>query len=458
MRRSASLILSVAALLASSLADIRIYGPTALKDEFKANDYVIKSSVSNFGNIPYGQKILGRLYYNEENADGCNENKFITVDFTNDPDELITPIFLVNRGGCTFVTKVRNLETMGAAVVLIADNKAEDVNNIIMSDDSTGTGIRIPAMLIGKRDGKDLMNWFKQASPEQQKAAALAIEFESLKTADLVEWQYWFSSSDDRALDFFRDFEATDLRLQSNQYAKFTPHWVSYSFDYCDSKMKDDSCISYGKYCALDHQGTKILGRDIMMENLRERCIWELVEQKELSQRAFWDYMRVVHQLCYTTVNEDCSKNAVKDLQYSQEKIDNCVKNSFDKPGDASSDNRFMKEELAGWKQQQSGYWPLAVVNNEQYRGTINERNLRTAICQALTESYRDACNDVQIGVFSSEKITGTHLIMIVVGLLVINLLILAAFRFWQKKRERGDLQLQVHSAVSNYFAISERK
>jgi extracellular elastinolytic metalloproteinase len=60
---------------------------------------------------------------------------------------------LVDRGTCSFVTKVRNIEKAGGSLAVIIDNTNEDVKNVIMSDDGTGTGIRIPAMLIGKKEG-----------------------------------------------------------------------------------------------------------------------------------------------------------------------------------------------------------------------------------------------------------------------------------------------------------------
>jgi hypothetical protein len=36
---------------------------------------------------------------------------------------------------------------------VIIDDSNEEISKVIMSDDGTGTGIRIPAMLIGKKDG-----------------------------------------------------------------------------------------------------------------------------------------------------------------------------------------------------------------------------------------------------------------------------------------------------------------
>ncbi len=58
------------------------------------------------------------------------------------------PFFIVERGTCSFVKKVRNLESIGVAVVIIVDDSNEPIENIVMSDDGTGGGIRIPSMLV----------------------------------------------------------------------------------------------------------------------------------------------------------------------------------------------------------------------------------------------------------------------------------------------------------------------
>jgi hypothetical protein len=46
-------------------------------------------------------------------------------------------IVLVSRGGCSFVTKVRNLQSSGAQAVLIADNLDEDSSKITMQNDGS---------------------------------------------------------------------------------------------------------------------------------------------------------------------------------------------------------------------------------------------------------------------------------------------------------------------------------
>lgn len=90
---------------------------------------------------------IGRLYYNPNDTKACNE--LPEVPFTLDADGDITPFFIAERGECSFVKKVRNMENIGVAVAIIIDDSDEDIENVIMSDDGTGGGIRIPSMLIG---------------------------------------------------------------------------------------------------------------------------------------------------------------------------------------------------------------------------------------------------------------------------------------------------------------------
>ena len=52
------------------------------------------------------------------------------------------------------------MENIGVAVSIIIDNRPEMIDEILMSDDGTGGGIRIPSMLIGATDGKRLVDWY----------------------------------------------------------------------------------------------------------------------------------------------------------------------------------------------------------------------------------------------------------------------------------------------------------
>ena len=52
---------------------------------------------------------------------------------------------------------------MGGALAIIVDPMEEDIKDVILSDDGTGAGIRIPAMLINKEDGDKLKDFLKNA-------------------------------------------------------------------------------------------------------------------------------------------------------------------------------------------------------------------------------------------------------------------------------------------------------
>ncbi|MFQ5856383.1 MAG: S8 family serine peptidase [Anaerolineae bacterium] len=60
-------------------------------------------------------------------------------------------IALVDRGDCTFVTKVRNAQTAGAVAVIVVNNVAGPP--IGMADDGSGSDITIPTVMISQSDG-----------------------------------------------------------------------------------------------------------------------------------------------------------------------------------------------------------------------------------------------------------------------------------------------------------------
>lgn len=71
---------------------------------------------------------------------------------------------LLERGDCHFVTKVRNVALNGGQLAIIIDNKNENITGVLMTDDGTGAGIRIPSVLIGNADGQKLKQFIATAS------------------------------------------------------------------------------------------------------------------------------------------------------------------------------------------------------------------------------------------------------------------------------------------------------
>ena len=151
------------------------------------------------------------MYYNPNDTKACNE--LPEVKFTTDADGDITPFYIAERGECSFVKKVRNMESIGVAVAIIIDDTDENIESVIMSDDGTGGGIRIPSMLIGKTDGRKLIDFLQRADDKELDQTAIMAQFIMEKPDDRVEYDLWYTSSNDRALDFISDFKDQDAKF-----------------------------------------------------------------------------------------------------------------------------------------------------------------------------------------------------------------------------------------------------
>jgi len=89
-------------------------------------------TLANYGYIPYGQSLIGSLSLaNPRNA--CLPLNTVSLN-SSDP----SPIIVVERGGCHFVTKSHYAQLYGAKMVIIIDNEFEKESSVIMIDDGYG--------------------------------------------------------------------------------------------------------------------------------------------------------------------------------------------------------------------------------------------------------------------------------------------------------------------------------
>ena len=145
---------------------------------------------------------MGKMHFLADDEDACKE---FPADYKLNRTDDLSPFMIAKRGGCSFVRKVFNMENKGVAVAIIIDNRAELIDEILMSDDGTGAGIRIPSMLIGNKDGEKLLAWFKDANQTEKESLVLMSEF-VMPSHDIVDFDFWFTSSSDRAFNFLEDF------------------------------------------------------------------------------------------------------------------------------------------------------------------------------------------------------------------------------------------------------------
>ena len=310
---------------------------------------------------------MGKMHYNEEHEMSCEE---FPEDYTLSRQDDVSPFMIARRGECSFVQKVRNMENIGVAVSIIIDNRAEMIDEILMSDDGTGGGIRIPSMLIGQNDGDKLLNWYKSASQEEKDSMIFMCEF-VIPEHKIVDIDFWFTSSSDRAIDFLEDF--TKMEKHLGKHINFNPRYVFWECTNCDAKYLENDCFGGGRYCAVESSNANIKGRDIVLEDVRQLCLWDNLKAENKTIQ-WWKYMQRVHSTCYSIINEDCSKRAHDWLKLDWTATNKCVKESFggldrDQWSGPSAHNTYIDKEISYWKEYGTNIYPSIVINQKTYRG-----------------------------------------------------------------------------------------
>jgi hypothetical protein len=197
---------------------------------------VIPASYANFGFVPYGHAMMGRLFFDKNLDTLCEpipEQEFQDQNFAF--DNLFTvPFMIADRGSCSFAKKVKNMEDAGVAVGIVVDNTDENINDIVMSDDGTGAGLRIPSLLVSKKDGQKLIDWLKNATTEELEQVMVLADFKMKAPDNRVEYDIWYSSSIDLALDFIQDFMKLDREF--GKKVLMTPRFVFWECQDCDKE------------------------------------------------------------------------------------------------------------------------------------------------------------------------------------------------------------------------------
>jgi hypothetical protein len=130
-------------------------------------------------------------------------------------------------------------------------------------------------MLISKDDGDKIIAWIVGASQEGKKKASIKASFLTEFYEDgKVMVEYWYTSGDDRSLDFARDISKYVERL--SDVIIWQPRPVTWACPHCDDTFKNNQCVSDGKYCAMKHDDKlKLSGSELIHEDLRQYCIYD---------------------------------------------------------------------------------------------------------------------------------------------------------------------------------------
>ncbi len=168
------------AIINLSVCYLKVYGPDCAVQRSPKD---IEYKLSNFGQIPYGQTIIGklRLPHNPELCTLDNEPAVSKVQNSNTKD-----ILLVKRGGCKFTEKVINAQNLGAEAVVIYDNLPGTSPSVLMMNDGHGHLAEIPSLLISNTDGLTLLE--TQTQCQTLPLLKLLFEIDQKQTSQVTLW------------------------------------------------------------------------------------------------------------------------------------------------------------------------------------------------------------------------------------------------------------------------------
>jgi len=166
-------------------------------------------------------------------------------------------------------------------------------------------------------------------------------------------------------------------------------------------------------------------------------------------------------------INEDCSKRAHTFADINYKDTEKCVFDSFGGAakktwGESQVLNSLIDNEISYWKDYGTNIYPSIVINQKTYRGQIEPLSVFNAICAGFT-SPPDQCLKTlhkeklvqKTTVVDGEGISVGAIVGIVVSLILINVVIVYCCRRKAKRDMNNEMQMQIESAVSQYFALT---
>ena len=278
--------------------------------------------------------------------------------------------------------------------------------------------------------------------------------FEMERPDNRVEYDFWYTSSDDRALDFLRDFKENNRLFGNKVYMR--PHFAFWTCDNCDDAIYKRDCFGEGDYCAINEKNLNTTGVEILNEDLRQYCIYENLERTG-STDLWWDYIAEFHQQCYNEVTDDCSRNAHEKIGLDWITTQRCVDSTFVGSGEKwQQKNQMFSDEKEYYHQYGPSFFPGLVVNNRTYMGSLDPENVFSAICAGFKDQPK-ACKTHVLGENAPSGISISKLLLIIAGLVAINIVLILVYRKYAKKEVNEQMQMHINSAVSQYFALQDK-
>ncbi|CAD8119175.1 unnamed protein product [Paramecium sonneborni] len=440
-------------LFASGFQKLTLIQPQKLINKLGSD---IKYSMANFGEIPWGERMIGTLIPTYPIL-GC-ESILPSQDHQ---------FIFIQRGECTFVTKVRNAQTAGFKFVIIGDNINDDIdNNFSMLNDGTGSSINIPSIIVGSKWTKEFQDIFKNKNNTDysENTIKLLMKFDIIKQ-DIAHVLFSIDLLNPNSLQIISDYKPYQ-QLFEHQLVKYQFLYPIFSLTYkTDEQFNIQSlnCIASGRYCTFDPDGDDYgTGQDVLEEIIRQLCL------KKLNINVFFNYLDLFKDQCKEPyLFEYCFSQLIVLLNYPIQNVHQCYDNSYKQLKSNSNNklnfyNTLLEEQLEIISQFSYSSFPPVLLNNHFVIKNVTAKNIFINLCESFLNPPR-ICNN-QIDHLQTEDNlyqSNSFIKLLIILLVVLLIFLLIATLIYKKLMQRDQQQQtteQVHELVTQYIQFVESK
>jgi hypothetical protein len=294
-----------------------------------------------------------------------------------------------------------------------------------------------------------------------------------------VPIELFFNAMDHRVYDFIEiirnDVIETDkiffIPIYTFDLSFETPEYIKY--------LKEKGrCLCGTKYCE-DYDLFEGVGRNILIESLRQKCIFLKAFNGKKSKSLYFDYMNRFNKECrIMDMTVQCSDRILKEFSPSlPSEIYECSMLSFKYKGcnilfiiafneisevyDNCQENMYLEEGYYHLNKLARKGLPLVSINGRFLFGKWTKNNIYEAICSSLDKKL-PSCFDLTQ--FKPVVIPKSHMyiyvIIIVFGILLLNLIILYICKRYIKRRvyskiNSNNMEMKIDSTVKEYIGLN---
>ena len=446
---------------------LSIIGPTDLNSQFSNRpiDIVFKK-MTDSANFYVNGEVFFENVTKEHNA--CQDLGTLATNTNQNQFSENFKILLAYKGACPIFQKARNAQSAGAAMLVLINDNSQNISEVILEEDVSGSDIKIPVGLISLYNGRILHNYI-DTYPKNR--IMVEINIQPTNPKKKVELKLFFSSSEVRAYQLLSNI--TSYLDKYDDQVTLIPIYVTHQIPGYDpnNAKREFNCVTKGKYCYFPKETTITQdGREILLESLRQKCMYKK-SLKAKKMKYYFDYMDKFYKNCLAVptprFNDRCSKQNLDLMGFGVDFLDECVGDSFGVKTLLSSsfvdnENYIFKQDYEEIIKYKLSSFPAAVVDDQPIDGIIKEYKIANALCKAV-KVKPDFCIFLSGTVIESNPRRSWTFFLIVL-IIIINLCLFIVFRKYIRKKigEKININMieidgRVNNILTNFFRFRKQ-